>query len=109
MGKSYLNLKSDDVYTIGLNRAVSLITEFAALKEGKKIGIFEPTGEDILVKSGRYGPYVEAGKLRASLPRGTDTTEVSEEQANTLLIEAQNKPAKPKAKTTRKKAKAKKE
>lgn len=108
-GKSYLNLKSDDVYTIGLNRAVSLITESAALKEGKKIGIFKPTGEDILVKSGRYGPYVEAGQLRASLPRGTDTTEVSEEQANALLIEAQNKPAKPKAKTTRKKAKAKKE
>ncbi|MFV0430874.1 MAG: type I DNA topoisomerase [Alphaproteobacteria bacterium] len=103
-GKSYLNLKQDDVYTIGLNRAVALIAESAALKEGKKIGHFAETGDDILLKSGRYGPYVEAGSLRASLPRGTDTSEVSEEQAINLLIEAKNKPAKTPKKATKKAA-----
>lgn len=93
-GKHYLNLKNDDVYTIGLNRAISLIAENIALKEGKKLGLWEEEGEEILVKTGRYGPYVEAGKLRASLPKGTDTADVSLDEAIALLIEAKNKPAK---------------
>lgn len=107
--KNYLNLKNDDVYTIGLNRAISLIAENIALKEGKKLGIWDETGEDICVKTGRYGPYVEAGELRASLPRGTDTTEVTLENAIALLLEAKDKPAKPtKRKTAAKKTATKK-
>ncbi len=93
-GKNYLNLKTDDVYTIGLNRAITLIAENIALKEGKKLGLWDKTGEEIVMKTGRYGPYVESGKLRASLPKNTDTADINLEKAIALLIDAQNKPSK---------------
>ncbi len=102
--KSYVNLKGDDdPYTISLERAIELIRQKIRLTEGINLGSYED--QPVLLKSGRYGPYVEAGSLRASLKRGTDLDSVTIEQAKTLLIEAKKGKKTTKKKTTTKKKK----
>ncbi len=130
---TYANLESiEDVFAIGLNRAVTVIAEKkskfangkgraapAALKE---LGD-HPDGGPITVRDGRYGPYVNWGKVNATLPKGKDPAAVTVEEALELIAAkgggknaaakkpAAKKPAAKKApakKTAAKKAPAKK-
>jgi DNA topoisomerase-1 len=99
----------DDLLTIGLNRAVDLLAE-AAKKKGRVLGQ-HPNGGDVHVKAGRYGAYVEHNKLRATLPRGSDISEMTLEEALPLLAaKAAKAPAPKKAakKAATKKAASKK-
>ena len=81
---SFTSLKDgDDLLEIGLNRAVDLLAE-SAKKRGRLLGE-HPSGGEVHLKAGRFGPYVEHNKLRATLPRGTDMTEVELLQAIELL------------------------
>ncbi len=94
---SFTSLKDeDDLLEIGLNRAVDLLAE-SAKKRGRPLGE-HPDGGEVHLKAGRFGPYVEHNKLRATLPRGTDMTAVDLEQAVALLAAKAAKP------TTKKKA-----
>ncbi|MGZ8363133.1 MAG: type I DNA topoisomerase [Caulobacteraceae bacterium] len=124
-GKTYANVESiEDVFEVGLNRAVALIAEKRAGggargRAGpttlKDLGEHPETKESVKVLSGRYGPYVNAGKINANVPKGTDPAEVTLEQAVALLAERAAKgggkparKAKPaKAKTVAKKPAAK--
>jgi DNA topoisomerase I len=118
---SYANLESiEDVFTIGLNRAVTVLAEKqtkggrgraapAALKELGE----HPDGGAMTVRDGRYGPYVNWGKVNATLPKGKDPQSVTVEEALLLITERAAKDGgtkgKAKAKTTSaKKAPAKK-
>ena len=98
--------------SVGINRAVDLLAA-AQLKAGRTLGA-HPDGGDVELKRGRFGSYVEHKKLRASLPRGTEMSDVTLEQAITLLQEKAANPPKPKkatkkaAKKTAKKTTAKK-
>jgi len=77
-GKTYANLETgDDVLTIGQNRAVTLIAEKIAKgprnsrfgpAPGRSLGEHPDKGGPIVVKSGRYGPYVSHDGVNASLP-----------------------------------------
>jgi len=88
---SFTSLKDgDDLLEIGLNRAVDLLAE-SAKKRGRLLGE-HPTGGEVHLKAGRFGPYVEHNKLRATLPRGTEMTEVDLAQAITLLAEKAARP-----------------
>ncbi|MDC0394739.1 type I DNA topoisomerase, partial [Alphaproteobacteria bacterium] len=69
----------DDVLSVGINRAVDLLAA-AQLKAGRTLGV-HPDGGDVELKRGRFGSYVEHKKLRASLPRGTEMSDVTLEQA----------------------------
>jgi DNA topoisomerase-1 len=82
--KTYANLEEgDEVLTIGLNRAVTLIAEkklkpgrgrrFGA-DPGRSLGEHPVKGGPIVVKSGRYGPYVSHAGINATL-RGDVTPE----------------------------------
>ncbi|MBC8226336.1 MAG: type I DNA topoisomerase [Gammaproteobacteria bacterium] len=55
-------------------------------KEDDIIGTFNG-GENILLKVGRYGPYVELqeSKKRASIPKGTANEDITEKMASDLL------------------------
>ncbi|MBD8552929.1 type I DNA topoisomerase [Rhizobium sp. CFBP 8762] len=112
----YANLESvEDVFTIGLNRAVSVLADKALQGPGargrtpvaalKELGD-HPDGGAITVRDGRYGPYVNWGKVNATLPKGKDPQTVTVEEALTYIVEKAGKdggkPAKAKAKTTSK-------
>ncbi|HEY5819912.1 MAG TPA: type I DNA topoisomerase [Mesorhizobium sp.] len=92
---TYANLESiEDVFTIGLNRAVSVIAEKqakgpragrgtpAALKD---LGAHPDGGGSVTVRDGRYGAYVNFGKINATLPKGKDPASVTMDEALALV------------------------
>jgi DNA topoisomerase-1 len=87
-GTTYSSLKGDDdVLTIGLNRAVSLLAEAPARGggAGKTLGDHPADGKPVTLHSGRWGPYVKHGRLFASLPKGTDMDAATLDMAVALL------------------------
>ncbi len=101
----YLSLKGDDdVLTIGLNRAVALIADAPARKPVKTLGDHPKDAKPVTLRSGRWGPYVQHGTLRANLAKGTSEDTVTLETALALLkARAANKPAKRKPAAKKKK------
>ena len=94
MGSIYASLdRDDDVLTVGANRAVDALQK--KLESVRTIGPHPKTGESMLVKKGRFGPYVQSGLLVANLPRGLAMEDVTAEGAAALLAE-KGKPLKPK-------------
>src|SRR5690606_29237301 len=95
---TYANLESiEDVFSIGLNRAVSVIAEKQAKGRGgrnggtpaalKDLGEHPDGGGNVTVRDGRYGPYVNFGKVNATLPKGKDPASVTMEEALALVAE----------------------
>jgi len=113
-GKTYANLQNiDEVFEVGLNRAVTLIAEKKANPRGrrtakalKELGAHPETGDPVNIMDGRYGPYVKHQKTNATLPNGTEPEHVTLEQALELIAAKEKKPARKKA--TKKKAAKKK-
>ena len=95
----------DDLLSIGLNRAVTIIAEAQAKKGGGKaidLGAHPDDKKPVKIKSGRFGPYAEHGKIRATLPKGTEMDSVTLEQAVELIAAKAAKGGKTtKAKTTK--------
>ncbi|KFL28555.1 DNA topoisomerase I [Devosia sp. 17-2-E-8] len=88
----YANLPDfEEVFTVGQNRAVDLLAAKAAggFKRGgatpAAIKTFEHDGGPITVRSGRYGPYVNQGKINATIPKDAKPEDVTLEQALALL------------------------
>ncbi|MDQ0320321.1 DNA topoisomerase-1 [Pararhizobium capsulatum DSM 1112] len=96
----YANLESiEDVFSIGLNRAVSVLADKqskagagrgAAQAALKELGD-HPQGGAVTVRDGRYGPYVNWGKINATLPKGKEPLSVTLEEAIPLLAERAEK------------------
>jgi DNA topoisomerase-1 len=114
-GGKYANLPEvEEVFSVGLNRAVDLLAAKAAgggfgRRNGAAaapIKTFEHEGGVISVRSGRYGPYVNQGKVNATLPKGLSPEQVTLEQALGLI--AAKGGASPARKAAAKKAPAKK-
>ena len=91
---TYANLPEvEEVFTVGLNRAVDLLAQKAA--GGGRFGrsggtpaaikTFEHDGGTISVRAGRYGPYVNQGKVNATLPKELKPEDVTIEQALELI------------------------
>src|SRR5579875_1973665 len=53
----------------------------------QELGLDPETGQPIVVRSGRYGPYVTDGTINASLRRGDDPQTITLERAAELLAE----------------------
>jgi DNA topoisomerase-1 len=104
-GSAYVSLPADDdVLTIGLNRAVSLLAE---AKNGSRRGPQllreigpHPEGGTIGLYRGRYGPYVSHEGVYASLPKGADPDKFPLEAAVEMLA-TQRAKGKSAAKTRR--------
>ncbi len=106
-GRLYANLKEvDDVFTIGMNRAVEELAKKAASRGGRgaavkplrELGEHPSEGGPVNVMEGRYGPYVKWEKINATIPKGTEPGDVTMEMAVELIAEKAAK------KGTRKKA-----
>ncbi len=117
---TYANLPDvEEVFTVGLNRAVDLLAAKAAGggRFGKGRGAtavaaiksFEHEAGPIAVRAGRYGPYVNQGKVNATLPKDMKPEDVTLEQALELITaKAGSAPKKaPAKKSAPKKAAAK--
>ena len=126
-GKLYANIKEvDEVFTIGMNRAVEeLAKKLASRGAGrgaattplKELGEHPEQGGAVNIMDGRYGAYIKFGKINATLPKDTEPADVSMDLAVALIAEKATKtgkgkkaPAKkkPAAKAAAKKAPAKK-
>jgi DNA topoisomerase-1 len=94
---SYANLESiEDVFSIGLNRAVTGIAEKQSKGPGrgrsgtpaalKELGD-HPDGGPITVRDGRYGAYVNWGKVNATIPKGQDPASVTLDESLVLIAE----------------------
>ncbi len=112
----YANLPDvEEVWQVGINRAVDLIAQKAAggfrrnATTGARAAIktFEHADGEIKVLEGRYGPYVNQGKVNATLPKEMKPEDVTIERA-LELIAAKGGASGGKKKAAAKKAAAKK-
>ncbi len=97
-GKTYANIGAgEDVLTIGLNRAVDLIVTketagprgrfgraATAIPAGRALGD-HPDGGAVTVRDGKYGPYVNWGKINATLPKSVVPADLALDEALLLI------------------------
>ena len=94
-GKVYASLEDgDNVLTVGLNRAMHLIADKIANPKkgrrfgadpGKTLGEHPDKGGSIVVKNGRYGPYVSHNSVNATLTSDKTPETVTLDEAIVLL------------------------
>ena len=100
---NFISIPADEtVINIGLNHAVVLIGENSD-KLGKVLGDHPDGNGKVLAKSGRFGPYVEYNKIRATLPKSISLEEINLEQAIELIVAKAAKPPRTKKKPAKKK------
>ena len=92
-GRIYANLPDvDEVFTIGMNRAVEVLAEKAqrgrpaATAPLRELGD-HPDGGPVQVMAGRYGPYVKWDKVNATLPKELSPEAVTLDEALALIAE----------------------
>ncbi|QQM42503.1 type I DNA topoisomerase [Streptomyces liliifuscus] len=101
----------DQLFTITLDEALAIYAQpkqrgrAAAKPPLKELGADPVSGQPVVVKDGRFGPYVTDGETNATLRSGDSVEEITPERGFELLAE---KRAKSPAKKTAKKAAAKK-
>jgi DNA topoisomerase-1 len=94
-GRTYANLKEvDDVFTIGMNRAVEELAKKASRGSArtaatplKELGEHPTDGGPVNVMDGRYGAYVKFGKINATLPKDVKPEDVTMDMAVQLIAE----------------------
>lgn len=98
VGKLFVSLKDEDPFTVSEITARKLIKDKRDTEAKKVISDFGK----IKVLNGMYGPYITDGKKNAKIPKETEPTKISENQAKKLLEEA---PAKGKGRWNKRKTK----
>jgi DNA topoisomerase-1 len=110
---TYANVENvEEVFSIGLNRAVTVLADKLAKGPGrgrtgtpaalKTLGNHPADDQPITVRDGKYGAYVNHGKTNATLPKGKDPQSVTLEEAIELIAAKAGKA--PAAKPARKAA-----
>ncbi|MBO0680709.1 type I DNA topoisomerase [Mycolicibacterium sp. S2-37] len=107
----------EQMFTITLDEALKIYSEpkrrgrqAASAPPLRELGTDPASGQPMVIKDGRFGPYVTDGETNASLRKGDDVLSITDERASELLAERRARgPAKKKAvKKAVKKAPAKK-
>jgi DNA topoisomerase-1 len=87
--------KPEEIFTITLEETLDKFKEpkrrGARRASSVELGVDPESDAKVVLRSGRFGPYVTDGKVNASLPRGVEPTEVTIEQALDLLNERRAK------------------
>ena len=93
MGAIFASLdKDDDILLVGMNRAMDVLGK--KLASVRTLGEHPKDKEPVLVRKGRFGPYVQHGQVVANLPRERSMDDFSLDEAIPLLAE-KGKPLKP--------------
>jgi DNA topoisomerase-1 len=107
----------DQMFTITLDEALKIYAEpkrggrqSASAPPLRELGTDTASGKPMVVKDGRFGPYVTDGETNASLRKGDDVMSISDERASELLADrrARDPVKRPAKKTAARKAPAKK-
>lgn len=89
---------SEDLLTIGINRAVEVMAQApqkgAANVALKSLGKHPDDGQEVAIFKGRYGDYIKHGKINATLPKDAEIASFTLEQAIPLLAARAAAPAK---------------
>ena len=103
----------DQIFGITLDEALKIYAEpkrrgrqGAATPPLRELGTDPASGKPMVIKDGRFGPYVTDGETNASLRKGDDVLSITDERASELLAERRARG--PVKKAARKKAPAKK-
>tara|TARA_Y100000590_G_scaffold279573_1_gene314011 strand:+ start:657 stop:3242 length:2586 start_codon:yes stop_codon:yes gene_type:complete len=79
----------DDIFSIGLNRAITLIAEAKPGRMSssmiKDLGEHPEDKKPVRVMKGQYGPYIKYKSLNATIPEEKDPTELTMEEALILI------------------------
>ena len=94
-GKESRSLETEEqLFTVSLEEALALLAQPRQRRGGrqaaaplKQVGPDPVSGQPIVVKSGRFGPYVTDGETNASLRQGDDPEEITLERAIELLAD----------------------
>jgi DNA topoisomerase-1 len=119
-GSDSRSLESEDqLFTLTLAEAKEMFAQpkprgrgaRAAAPPLRELGEDPATGKPMVIKDGRFGPYVTDGETNASLRKGDDVASISVQRAAELLADrraappaARRRTSTPRAGTTRKKA-----
>jgi DNA topoisomerase-1 len=105
MGKETRSIETEEkIFTVTLEEAVRILAEPKRRRgqQGqpvlKELGQDTITGKDVVVKDGRFGPYVTDGETNASLRKGDAVETITVERASELLEERRQNPPKKRAK-----------
>ena len=104
----------EQMLTVTLDEAVALLAQpkqrrgqrVAAAAPLRELGVDPASGRPMVLREGRFGPYVTDGETNASLRRGDDVETLTDERAAELLADrrargpAPKKPPRRSAKTT---------
>jgi len=85
-GDKYVSLKSDDPYTVSLERALEVIRLKQEADANRIIAVFSDEGIQVL--NGRYGPYVTDGKKNAKIPKDRAPKSLTLAECRELLEKA---------------------
>ncbi|HMK86617.1 MAG TPA: DNA topoisomerase I [Steroidobacteraceae bacterium] len=85
-GSKYVSLKSDDPYTITLERSLEVIRDKQVADASRLILDFPDAGIQVL--HGRFGPYITDKTRNAKIPKDRDPKTLTLAECRTLLAEA---------------------
>jgi DNA topoisomerase-1 len=104
-GSETRSLESEEqIFTITLDEALALLAQpktrrgrtAASAGPLRELGPDPATGKPVVLRSGRFGPYVTDGETNASLRKSDDPETVTIERAVELLAERRSKGDTPK-------------
>jgi DNA topoisomerase-1 len=101
--------KEEDIFTVTLDEALKIYAEpkrrgrqaAASAPPLKELGNDPVSGKPMVVKDGRFGPYVTDGEFNASLRKSDSVETLTDERAAELLAEKRAKGPAPKRTTRR--------
>jgi len=108
----YLKMEKSNARLIGeitplnvtVEQAIDILSKSKkGSSEIKTLGTHPDTGEELVLKEGRYGPYVSDGKLNAALKSEHSPETLTLEEAVTLINIKRSAPKKPRKKRKKKK------
>jgi DNA topoisomerase-1 len=97
-GTESRSLSSDEeLFTVGLEEALALFLQpktrqrrgdaSSAAKALRELGTDPLSGATVVLRDGRYGPYVTDGSVNVSLPRGESVEDMTLERASEMLAQ----------------------
>jgi DNA topoisomerase I len=101
--------REEQVFEITLDEALALLAQPKARGRGaakpplRELGDDPSTGKPVVLKEGRFGPYVTDGETNASLRAGDSVDSVTIERASELLAERRSKGPTAKRRTAKRK------